>query len=395
IKFTWLEPIEGSCLHGVYGVPKPTSKIAAFDIDGTLIKVKSGKKFPTDSEDWKLYNSNVPKRLKELYSENHTIILLSNQNFKSQKVANDFKEKLKQLARVFNVPFRVFAAREKDHFRKPLTGMWDYFIKHLNDNVSPDLNHCFFVGDAAGRPAKDGTAKDWTDTDRKLALNIGLTFFTPEEFFDGAPQRTDFILSGFSPLDHNHKEPAWHPETTPLSIHPIVRSDAVSDSSLIKRNPCEIVIFVGPPGVGKTRCFTKHFAPRGYVHVNQDTLKSNDKCLSKVMESIKSDQSCVVDNTNRSKSTRSAYIAIAKENGCRIRCIFFDSTLELARHNNIYRANYCKDENRQLLPQIAFDSYFKNFESPMIDEGFDEIKNLRFVFEGDEAQLKRWNQYLF
>ncbi|KAI8443783.1 polynucleotide kinase 3 phosphatase-domain-containing protein [Phakopsora pachyrhizi] len=356
IKFTWLEPIEGSCLHGVYGVPKPTSKIAAFDIDGTLIKVKSGKKFPTDSEDWKLYNSNVPKRLKELYSENHTIILLSNQNFKSQKVANDFKEKLKQLARVFNVPFRVFAAREKDHFRKPLTGMWDYFIKHLNDNVSPDLNHCFFVGDAAGRPAKDGTAKDWTDTDRKLALNIGLTFFTPEEFFDGAPQRTDFILSGFSPLDHNHK---------------------------------------GPPGVGKTRCFTKHFAPRGYVHVNQDTLKSNDKCLSKVMESIKSDQSCVVDNTNRSKSTRSAYIAIAKENGCRIRCIFFDSTLELARHNNIYRANYCKDENRQLLPQIAFDSYFKNFESPMIDEGFDEIKNLRFVFEGDEAQLKRWNQYLF
>jgi hypothetical protein len=32
LKLTWLEPIAGSCLHGVCGDPSPSSKIAAFDI---------------------------------------------------------------------------------------------------------------------------------------------------------------------------------------------------------------------------------------------------------------------------------------------------------------------------------------------------------------------------
>ncbi|MBW0589372.1 hypothetical protein O181_129087, partial [Austropuccinia psidii MF-1] len=32
LKFKWLEPINGTCLHGIYGNPKSSSKIAAFDI---------------------------------------------------------------------------------------------------------------------------------------------------------------------------------------------------------------------------------------------------------------------------------------------------------------------------------------------------------------------------
>lgn len=35
----------------------------------------------------------------------------------------------------------------------------------------------FFVGDAAGRVG------DHSDTDRKWAINVGIPFFTPEEYF--------------------------------------------------------------------------------------------------------------------------------------------------------------------------------------------------------------------
>ena len=40
-------------------------KIAAFDLDYTLIKPKSGKKFPIDKNDWEWMYSNVPNKLKE------------------------------------------------------------------------------------------------------------------------------------------------------------------------------------------------------------------------------------------------------------------------------------------------------------------------------------------
>jgi hypothetical protein len=40
--------------------------------------------------------------------------------------------------------------------------------------ILTDKNTSFFVGDAAGRP------NDYSSSDRKWALNIGIPFFTPE-----------------------------------------------------------------------------------------------------------------------------------------------------------------------------------------------------------------------
>jgi bifunctional polynucleotide phosphatase/kinase len=37
------------------------------------------------------------------------------------------------------------------------------------------------VGDAAGR--KDGKKKDFSDSDLKFSINIGIPFMTPEQFF--------------------------------------------------------------------------------------------------------------------------------------------------------------------------------------------------------------------
>ncbi|POW20108.1 hypothetical protein PSHT_03945 [Puccinia striiformis] len=359
LKLKWLEPIEGTCLHGRCGDPSPSSKIAAFDIDGTLIRVKSGKKFPTNADDWKLWASNVPKKLQEAHAER-------NQNFKAPKYRKDFESKLIQLARTLSVPLWVFAAREKDKFRKPLTGMWDEFVKNWNGGIKPSLSDSFFVGDAAGRPATDSSPKDWNDTDRKLALNIGVPFFTPEEWFSGEPKRTDFVLSGFEALKFDH-DPSMASIHHPVGVRPRLRKWRHT-----KPFPCEIVLFVGPPGVGKTTCFQKYFMPRGYRHVNQDTLKSFGNCLKAVNESINSGRSCVVDNTNPTKQTRSSYILTAQKLGCQIRCVFFTAPIELAQHNNVYRASV--QASRPLLPTLAFVSYSKNLEEPSVEEGFGELK---------------------
>lgn len=48
-NWTWKE--EGTLIYGDCGTT-PSSKIASFDMDDTLIRVKSGAKFSTNADDW-------------------------------------------------------------------------------------------------------------------------------------------------------------------------------------------------------------------------------------------------------------------------------------------------------------------------------------------------------
>ena len=96
-----------------------------------------------------------------------------------------------------------------------------------------------FVGDAAGRPANpvSGKAKDFKCTDRLFAINAGLTFHTPEEFF--LNQKAEkFNLPEFRPLEILKSAPCQ----LPVSCEP--RSESQKGK--------EVVLLVGYPGSGKS-----------------------------------------------------------------------------------------------------------------------------------------------
>ena len=79
-----------------------------------------------------------------------------------------FKTKVSAVFGQLDFPISIYAATEKDIYRKPRSGMWkemleDYGIHSPGD---VDLEQSIFVGDAGGRIAGDGKPKDFSCSDR-------------------------------------------------------------------------------------------------------------------------------------------------------------------------------------------------------------------------------------
>ncbi|PQE03755.1 hypothetical protein CJF30_00006436 [Rutstroemia sp. NJR-2017a BBW] len=108
----------------------------------------------------------------------------------------EFKTKAAAVLSQLDIPISIYAATEKDIYRKPRTGMWKELLEDYNIHQPADLNlqDSIFVGDAGGRHASVGHPKDFSCSDRlvlcrlltsasNFAENVGIKFYTPEEYF--------------------------------------------------------------------------------------------------------------------------------------------------------------------------------------------------------------------
>lgn len=187
LTLTWRD--QGSLAVGVTEEDGDSSKLAMFDMDGTLIKTKSKKANPVNTDDWMLWHDCIPKKLQELKAQGFRIVIISNQKGVSlgYVTLNDMKAKLQNIVKKLGVQLSVFLATSDDEYRKPLPGIWNY-IRHKHNTAKIDKATCFFVGDAAGRPKVGLRSKDHSDFDRLFAINCGLQFFTPDHFFLGVKE---------------------------------------------------------------------------------------------------------------------------------------------------------------------------------------------------------------
>lgn len=90
------------------------------------------------------------------------------------------------------------------------------------------------------------------------------------------------------------------------------------------------------------------------------------------------------------------WVDLAEKLGVPIRLFHFLCPIELAKHNNMYRAVYAPKEEpaRTLLPASAFWGYKNDFQAPDVDEGFDEVRGVNFVWEGTDEQRRMWDMYM-
>jgi bifunctional polynucleotide phosphatase/kinase len=145
-------------------------KIAAFDLDDTLITANSGNKWARHANSWKWWDGSVPARLKQLYSDGYIVIIMSNQGnvipkADSKSLAN-LKACITSVLQQLDLPIHFYAATIQDRYRKPRTGMWQKFLDDLQLYDTIDMDNSFYVGDAGGREKTETTPKDHSNCDR-------------------------------------------------------------------------------------------------------------------------------------------------------------------------------------------------------------------------------------
>uniref|UniRef100_A0A673BHG2 Polynucleotide kinase 3'-phosphatase n=1 Tax=Sphaeramia orbicularis TaxID=375764 RepID=A0A673BHG2_9TELE len=294
-------------LYTAAGV-KGSDKIAGFDIDGCIITTKSGKVFPTAPDDWKILYPEIQPRLASLLKNG----------------------------------YKVFVASGPGIYRKPVMGMWNHLCEKANDDVPVDKTKSLYVGDAAGRPenwAPGKKKKDFSCSDRLFALNIGLQFHTPEEFFLGwksAPYR----LPEFDPRKLDSNARLYDPP-----------------SASFTSSKTEVIVAVGFPASGKSTFFHTHIIPKGYVYVNRDTLGSWQSCVTACERALKEGRSVAVDNTNPDPESRKRYLDVAKAAGVSCRCFHFSASLDQAKHNNRFREMAPSETKHAKVNDMVFHSY--------------------------------------
>uniref|UniRef100_A0A8V5GTI8 PNK FHA domain-containing protein n=1 Tax=Melopsittacus undulatus TaxID=13146 RepID=A0A8V5GTI8_MELUD len=302
----------------------PSSKIAGFDLDGTLISTKSGRVFPMGPEDWRILYPEVPKKLKELQKEGYKVVVFTNQMgiSRGRLQCSQFKAKVEAVAQKLGGALQVLVATGPGLYRKPVLGMWDHLCQEANGAVPVSVPDSFYVGDAAGRPqnwAPGRKKKDFSCTDRLFAINAGLRFHTPEEFFLGWPP-APFDLPTFDPRKLDPSGPLYDPPDEPL----------------LSSTP-EVVVAVGYPGAGKSTFLKTHFVPAGYVYVNRDTLGSWHRCVAACEAALGRGCSVAIDNTNPDPESRQRFVACARAASVPCRCLLFTASIEQAQHNCRFR----------------------------------------------------------
>jgi len=379
-------------INNLKELPDPI-RVASFDLDDTIVHRPRGK---SSDQKWKLLDASISDKIADLVKNKYIIVIFTNQsgmssgkNFdkpKWRKAIDDLSKILMSKVKNGEYYFAIYVAKTYDLYRKPNIGLWEQMKIDLKDEFNLDKarisKKSFFCGDAAGRISASIYKKklypssntgDFSDTDRKFALNIGIQFMTPEEFFMENPPEMPYKLEGIDPKK-------------------FIKKASKSTYDFVPRKR-EIIVMVGPAGSGKSEFVKKYILPKGYVHINQDTCKTKAKCLSQAKIALEEKKSVVIDNTNPDVLTRMDYTSLAMQHGYKnIRAIIMNTDDTIAKHMNNVRHIYSNGQISKI-NNIAYHVFKKNYVKPQKTEHFDKIETVDFIFDIDKLNDALWKKY--
>lgn len=355
------EPFKGTFIINDY-VKNHSCKIAAFDLDNTLIRYKCDTRLTNLNTNWSLVYG-VKHKLKELVENDYKIVIITNQC--SSKFNHDeFDKKISNVVKELDVPLQVIVCTESGYSKKPSIGSWR-LLELNNGHIKIDTSNSFYVGDAAGR------SSDVSDMDYKFAINNKIKFYIPDEYFDDCKIKI------------------------PLPIHPITlvnnNSEDTDESSLCTGGK-EIIILVGPPACGKSIwCEQSKF--KNYAVVNQDNNKIKTKMMLSIKQCLLRGQNVIVDKRNEYAKDREDIITIGKNCGASVKIVWFDFPKSICEHICTYREIMYGKE----VPHIIISKYYskvKGFDPPTEEEGKVLVKHFNINRVNIDIKITDMNLFM-
>lgn len=153
----------------------------------------------------------------------------------------------------------------------------------------------------------------------------------------------------------------------------------------------EVLIVMGMGAAGKST-HTQEYVARGYQRINRDELGGKLDGLLRHLDKAKAagQPQIVMDNTYATAASRKPVIGWGKTNGYEVGCVWLDTSFEDAQLNACLRMvrkrgrllmpeDFKTEKDPNLFPPVALFRYKKEFEKPVIDEGFAFVQRQPFV----------------
>ena len=151
----------------------------------------------------------------------------------------------------------------------------------------------------------------------------------------------------------------------------------------------EFIMMVGIPGCGKSHK-SKELATKGYAIHSSDTLREElnmhepnqsgiifDIMHKNIQKDMIAGKNIVYDATNLSRKRRIAYLESIKKFGYKKICYLFMIPVDICKERNAKRTGYA------FVPDYVYDRMLRNYEVPMLEEGWDEIVPIYSDFNYD------------
>jgi len=358
--------------------PAGLERFVVYDMDGTLITPKSGRKVPrrNDLLDWQY---KYPKALPAPEAGTAVVIYTNQAGLKTDAECDAFVAgKVRPVSAAFDGPVHIVVGGGYGVFRKPKTAGWRAFCDRwvAEHGGEPHKVPVLVVGDAAGRPG------DFADTDLTFARNIGARFETPEHHFLGHPNMVG--------------EPAFVPDATENPDRALdARRAQAADFFAHPRSDPEVVLMCGRPGSGKSAWIREH-APAQYYIVSRDVLKTKAKCLAAMGAHLERGESVIVDNTFMRIFDRYEYAAAARARrpGTAVRCVELTTPADIADHLNALRAEH-PTHPKPRVPPMVIRMMRGKYEQPTTDNAdqLSEVLRVPWAYSATETPPELYRQW--
>ena len=359
------------------------NKIAAFDLDGTLIKPKSKNKFSKDINDWQPFDRTLQIRIKKLIEDGFNFVIFSNQMGVSHKFITlaQIKKKFENVIKFFNLPCVALLATNLDKFRKPATGMLEFY-KTINQ-TRLDVTQSLFVGDAMGR------IKDHSAADLLFAFNCRLPFVPIESFLSGFERpklyKYDQLIKlrvPRFPIDPlKRKDPQILTIKKTLAdnfIDYFSVDELVNEITHSSDNKPFVILLIGLSGSGKSFLVENNLQNDNFAIIDDDSTGNLDDNMRLFEVYVSEKKSIVIDQANLDFSVRKQWIQLAKKHSMLIFGIHLNLNVDQCLHNVRFRSYYT-DEKRRAPTKTELLKQHVNFKALEYFEGFEKIFQLDFI----------------